>query len=404
MTKTMAQNQTSRGTRTKNAITQATIEILAKEGIAAVTHRRVASIAKVSLASTTYHFATKSDLINTAALTLFENLKIFIANALNNILEKSAGRRPPEIRRLVSVSLSDYDPTQFLASAELLFFCIAQKENENTIKIGYSDLIKTWFTFFERCSPQTTRLEIQTEFDTIFGYFFVLLTLGATPIQIRKVVCGEEIPSVALKLSEKSSGASTESIKESQTATQVLEAALNIIIERGYSSLTYRSITDRSGISQSLAAYHFGSISALIADTHIELFNAAKSRYKSAFDIHESKPNSIQRVTDITSTVFIREATEFRLDSAAYYSLWVLARRESELRPLIENFVLDLLAGWQRRLTRIGQSSEFSALRMQALFIGQLIRIIATGSNTSQLVDACSEFRVALSQEVECRQ
>jgi DNA-binding transcriptional regulator YbjK len=53
--------------RIRDAIVAATVRIVAREGVAAVTHRRVAGEAGVSLSSTTWHFAAKADIL-TAAL------------------------------------------------------------------------------------------------------------------------------------------------------------------------------------------------------------------------------------------------------------------------------------------------------------------------------------------------
>lgn len=49
--------------RVRDAIVAATVRIVAREGIAAVTHRRVAAEADVALSSTTWHFATKADIL-----------------------------------------------------------------------------------------------------------------------------------------------------------------------------------------------------------------------------------------------------------------------------------------------------------------------------------------------------
>ena len=53
--------------RVRDAIIGATVRIVAREGISAVTHRRVAAEAGVALSSTTWHYATKADIL-TAAL------------------------------------------------------------------------------------------------------------------------------------------------------------------------------------------------------------------------------------------------------------------------------------------------------------------------------------------------
>ncbi len=49
--------------RVREAIVAATVRIVAGDGVAAVTHRRVAAEAGVSLSSTTWHFATKADIL-----------------------------------------------------------------------------------------------------------------------------------------------------------------------------------------------------------------------------------------------------------------------------------------------------------------------------------------------------
>ena len=52
--------------RVRDAIVAATVRIVAREGVAAVTHRRVAAEADVALSSTTWHFATKTDILEAA--------------------------------------------------------------------------------------------------------------------------------------------------------------------------------------------------------------------------------------------------------------------------------------------------------------------------------------------------
>jgi DNA-binding transcriptional regulator YbjK len=49
--------------RVRESIVAATVAITAREGVAAVTHRAVAKEAGVSLSSTTWHFATKADIL-----------------------------------------------------------------------------------------------------------------------------------------------------------------------------------------------------------------------------------------------------------------------------------------------------------------------------------------------------
>jgi TetR/AcrR family transcriptional regulator, regulator of biofilm formation and stress response len=50
----------------RDAIVAATVEIVARDGVAGVTHRRVAEQAGVSLSSTTWHYTSKDDILEAA--------------------------------------------------------------------------------------------------------------------------------------------------------------------------------------------------------------------------------------------------------------------------------------------------------------------------------------------------
>lgn len=52
--------------RLREAIVTATVRIVARDGVGAVTHRRVAEEAGVSLSSTTWHFASKAQILEAA--------------------------------------------------------------------------------------------------------------------------------------------------------------------------------------------------------------------------------------------------------------------------------------------------------------------------------------------------
>ena len=64
----------------RGAILDATVRIIGREGVAGVTHRAIADEAGVSLSSTTYHFASKDEIIG-AALELVSELEIASAAA-----------------------------------------------------------------------------------------------------------------------------------------------------------------------------------------------------------------------------------------------------------------------------------------------------------------------------------
>src|SRR4051812_21950169 len=59
--------------RVRRSIVEATVQIAARDGVAAVTHRAVAKLAGVSLSSTTWHFATKADILEAALRSTAED-------------------------------------------------------------------------------------------------------------------------------------------------------------------------------------------------------------------------------------------------------------------------------------------------------------------------------------------
>jgi TetR/AcrR family transcriptional regulator, regulator of biofilm formation and stress response len=72
------------GRQTRAAIVAATLRVLRDEGIGSLTHRAVAREADVSLALTTYHFATKENLIA-------EALNVAAAETLDGLREAATG-------------------------------------------------------------------------------------------------------------------------------------------------------------------------------------------------------------------------------------------------------------------------------------------------------------------------
>lgn len=82
----MTDGRRVRGELRRAALLEAVLAIVETDGVAGVTHRAVAAKAGVSLASTTYHFATLDDLL-VAALT--ESCAAFTAD-LNSRLDELA--------------------------------------------------------------------------------------------------------------------------------------------------------------------------------------------------------------------------------------------------------------------------------------------------------------------------
>ncbi len=103
---------------TRERILRATIELIAQEGVAAVTNRRVAAAAGVALGSLTYHFPSQVDLLR-ESLLLFVHEEVARQEEITADLRR---RRPPveevagEVERVVRET---GDRVQQLAELEL---------------------------------------------------------------------------------------------------------------------------------------------------------------------------------------------------------------------------------------------------------------------------------------------
>ena len=102
--------------RVREAIVAATVRVVAREGISAVTHRRVAAEAGVALSSTTWHFANKGDILVAA-------------------LRWTAGREVARILRSPSGSGSDeFDPAPW--AEELSDWLVEQVSGERDVAVA----------------------------------------------------------------------------------------------------------------------------------------------------------------------------------------------------------------------------------------------------------------------------
>jgi DNA-binding transcriptional regulator YbjK len=102
--------------RVREAIVAATVRIVAREGVAAVTHRRLAAEAGVSLSSTTWHFAAKADILEAA-------------------LHWTARREVARIAEIADrLGDADFDPAAW--AAELSDWLIEQVTGEREIAVA----------------------------------------------------------------------------------------------------------------------------------------------------------------------------------------------------------------------------------------------------------------------------
>lgn len=72
----VADGRRLRGEQRRSELLQATLTVIERDGVAGVSHRAVASVADVSVASITYHFPTLDDLLVAALRSAAEDLAV----------------------------------------------------------------------------------------------------------------------------------------------------------------------------------------------------------------------------------------------------------------------------------------------------------------------------------------
>ncbi|NGP09205.1 TetR family transcriptional regulator [Rhodococcus sp. 14C212] len=98
-------------TDVRGAIVAATLHLVGTDGIAAITNRRIAARAGVSLGSITYHFPTQSDLLRSALTT-------FVADETTRLRELAEGYRGRGLSLVDAAALTEQVAEDLSFSAE----------------------------------------------------------------------------------------------------------------------------------------------------------------------------------------------------------------------------------------------------------------------------------------------
>ncbi|MDG2049844.1 MAG: TetR family transcriptional regulator [Myxococcota bacterium] len=130
--------------RAREAILWATLNLVAESGVDAVTHRRVAQRAGVSLGSTTHHFSGRQDLLRES----FRHYLIF-GNRMISALAETVGQRSPHaidrVREiLVALVEREFtDPQLVRAEYELLLYATRDPELSQMVTAWEANLVGT---------------------------------------------------------------------------------------------------------------------------------------------------------------------------------------------------------------------------------------------------------------------
>ncbi|TIX51717.1 TetR/AcrR family transcriptional regulator [Alteraurantiacibacter aquimixticola] len=382
---------------TTDRIAQSVIETLASHGVSRLTHRRVAATGGISLSTTTYHFRTKQEMVDHASHLLLES---YVARFQAIARECEGGQRQPETLADLSLKIlrnaAGKNRSAALAWGEIMLDFARTEGGRSSASTWYAQLETAWVQVARAFGEEHDELRIASMIDLTVGLLFFTRALGLDEAQIEAVANGQDLHREwKLDAATEPSDASLpppQTDKAKATREQILQAAVDLLIAGGTGAVGYSAIARKSGVSMTAPAYHFGSISGLLKQAQKHMFAQSKDRYRAALSGSHGNGLSVEELADVTAAIFIREATQFSAQSLAHYSIWLEAARDDDLRPDVASAIGDQVVGWSRRLATISGSSPHNAILCQAMFVGALVRALATGAPTEMLARTRAQF------------
>ncbi|MEZ5656428.1 MAG: TetR/AcrR family transcriptional regulator [Sphingobium sp.] len=191
-------------------------------------------------------------------------------------------------------------------------------------------------------------------------------------------------------------GAKWQQQKSGQTRIKIFEAAIDCIVEHGYSRLSIAEISARSGVSRGAMHHHFSGKMQLVAGLTDYLFYKRMDRF----------------ITDYFEVLgeddkdFEIHATELHWRSvqtpeyAAYLEIMIAARTDQQLAdifiPLSEKFdrvwhdeMVRDFPQWEGRVNALQLVSDFVTAAHMGLLLNQ--RSFGDGSRVQQVYDLIAE-------------
>lgn len=388
-------------------IAEAAIEIIADHGIAGLTHRLVAQRAGVSLAATTYYFDTRFDIVAAASKLTLDGYAATLRAVAQRMRENAA--RPEAFRRLavrLVRSAAARDRIRTKCWAEILLDARRHPESLALARQWFVELDAIWLEIAAASHAGDHESIARSGIDHVIGLLFLTVALGLSERQIDAVLEDGADPLACWEASgeppEPLPAATGRSRKAGETRERILSSTVDLLVSDGPAAITYRAVASRAGLTPAGPFYHFPTIAGLLATAQQRLFAASKERYREVAGTDRGLAFTTERLVDRTAAVLLREATEFAGNNLASYAIWIGADREPGLRPVIWNIIKDQHLAWQHVLGRLmPHQRPLDAILAQALFVGKLVRLLATGSTLEDLVLIRAEFSHDLGRLVE---
>lgn len=387
-----------RSAERQQRIADAAVTVIASHGVAGVTHRLIARQAHVSLAATTYYYETKQDIVADASRQLLAGY----SDAFRRFADRNRGQPSGSFRQFAMKLVTNAAGKHrlgTLAWCEIILDAAQHEETRNLARSWFGNLTAAWLdiaTIYKVADPE---MVVRSAIDVVVGLLFTVVPLGLSEAQAIAVlheaddVSAWGHPEGGTVAPPQSPAARQGGRKAEETRGRILSAAVEVLIAGGPAAVTYRAVAERAGLTPAAPIYHYASIAALLNEAQVRLFEQSKDRYRAVMASANQGAPDLGMLTDLTTTIFLREATEFSAISLANYPVRLEAARDPSLRKIVWATIDDQNRAWRHLLMRFSPNcAPLDPLLLQSLFIGKLVRVLAAGATTVELANIRREF------------
>lgn len=382
----------------RDQIVDAAIRMIASHGLGGVSYRGIAQTAGVSLALVNYHFPAKTDLIACASNMILAQYRTTFENAAAR-MQAQPGDSIADLAIRFMTNALGRDRVLALAWAEIVLDAQRHPESLALSRQWYRVERDIWHRIATAAGSDHPERDTDLMVDLVTGMLFIGLGTQTDGPQAKslfqngyRATAGSEPPSTAPATMQGDTG------KAAETRDAIVQAAIEIFTLSGVAGIGFRAIAERTGLSLSAPAYHFKSIDNVLQHSLAVIISRTKDRYRNVYRETNVQEFHSEAIIDLTNAIFIREATSFSRDSMAFFSTWIHAARTPLLQPGVATFIRDQERAWTRVLAGLNgpDAGPGAACQALALFVGKLIRVTTTGSQTMDLAAIRQEFATQL--------
>lgn len=386
-----------RAVETRQKIVAGLVRVIVQAGLPGVTHRAVAQAAGVSLAATTRHFDTKDAMLTEVSGQVLAGYLAGLDRLRGRIERGQAPgiARLDDVVALVTRNALVRERDLSLAWCELILHGGRSAQGRALARRWFDGIDGHWRAIAATLGDGSDEMDVTIAVDTAVGLLFLLHPFRLQADQVGPLLAGQTTVAAdpGNVVPQDAAGATGRA--------HVLAAAIGVLVDQGPQAVSYRAVAERAGLSRSAPGYYFATVDAMLEAAQTALFARAKDRYRDGFRAHERGRLDAGQLADLTSAIFGREALQYPQENLAFHSVWVRAAVQDSLRPAIGAALHDQQQAWRQALSSVG-APPANALRVQALFVGKLVRAMTAGADLSQTAGAREQFLRAMQKRYSC--